>query len=562
MNEYGRVGVPWREHLPWYGLLILAWVAAMALAWHFRYMQDDAFISFAYSRSLAEGQGLTWFGTRVEGFTDPLWVVMVSAGIGIGAEPVLWSQTLGVALFGVALLGMWRLSRQCLSDPILRLAACAMFVSNYSCLSNATGGLDTSLVVALLTLFAARVTEIYRGGTSRVQVSLAVAVGLLAVLARMDSAVVVLVLSLFAIKPVARSSVARFAGGAVVAASLVLVAGIAWRYLYYGKVLPNTYYVKIAHDPAVIRAGVMYVARFLDWYMIGHVAAVAVFAALIAKVRRARTAEESRVRTKWIAPLCAAVGAYFCYAIYIGGDFMEFRLLVHVAPLLFVGLTSAITWPFARNPTAARVVAGVALAILISASVHHARTFREISDDKTLDSISALSTCYGLYPDGHWQRLGDALANQLGGSDTTVATSASGAIPFYSRIKTVDMCGLNDPIIPIVGNRAGPEYLRPGHRLAASQDYLREAGVHLIVGHPLLVPRGALAGVDDIPFWSDVVRGMAFLDSTQIGSATLVAMPVDQETSLVMRLLNSNPVIDARCAAREWEVRRLIILDK
>src|SRR5436305_1204757 len=42
---------------------------------------DDAMISMRYARNLAHGYGLVWNpgGERVEGFTNPLWVVYMAA---------------------------------------------------------------------------------------------------------------------------------------------------------------------------------------------------------------------------------------------------------------------------------------------------------------------------------------------------------------------------------------------------------------------------------------------------------------------------------------------------
>src|SRR4029077_13682341 len=41
---------------------------------------DDAMISMRYARNLAHGLGLVWNpgGARVEGYTDPLWVLFMS----------------------------------------------------------------------------------------------------------------------------------------------------------------------------------------------------------------------------------------------------------------------------------------------------------------------------------------------------------------------------------------------------------------------------------------------------------------------------------------------------
>ena len=73
------------------GVLLLA----SALAWQARFVLDDAFISFQYARSWVEGQGLTWFGERVEGYTNFGWVVWVALADKVLLLPFLMTGLLG-----------------------------------------------------------------------------------------------------------------------------------------------------------------------------------------------------------------------------------------------------------------------------------------------------------------------------------------------------------------------------------------------------------------------------------------------------------------------------------
>ena len=51
---------------------------------------DDAMISMTYARNFAEGHGLVWnVGDRVEGYTNPLWVVFM-AGFHLLPIPENW----------------------------------------------------------------------------------------------------------------------------------------------------------------------------------------------------------------------------------------------------------------------------------------------------------------------------------------------------------------------------------------------------------------------------------------------------------------------------------------
>src|SRR5262245_49981338 len=57
---------------------------------------DDSFISLRYSWRLLHGLGLTWTdGERVEGYSNLLWVLLVSGLGAFGHEPVLVARVLG-----------------------------------------------------------------------------------------------------------------------------------------------------------------------------------------------------------------------------------------------------------------------------------------------------------------------------------------------------------------------------------------------------------------------------------------------------------------------------------
>lgn len=63
---------------------------------------DDAYISLQYARNLAEGRGLVFNpGERVEGFSNPLWVFLLSA---FGAAGAPWVATMKTMGFSCALL--------------------------------------------------------------------------------------------------------------------------------------------------------------------------------------------------------------------------------------------------------------------------------------------------------------------------------------------------------------------------------------------------------------------------------------------------------------------------
>src|SRR6478736_9474678 len=85
------------DRLRW---LLLA-IAALALVLHslaYNFVTDDAYISFVYSRNLAEHGELSFnLGHPVEGYTNFLWTVILGLLMIPGIAPEISSRVLGTA---------------------------------------------------------------------------------------------------------------------------------------------------------------------------------------------------------------------------------------------------------------------------------------------------------------------------------------------------------------------------------------------------------------------------------------------------------------------------------
>ena len=110
------------------GLLLLVALALGAYAYQCHlfshYVNDDAYITFRYSRFLALGRG-PYFnpGERVEGYTNPLLMIAMAPVIALGgpdAAPAV-AKGIGVASGALALLAGFWLTRRlggCASSPM------------------------------------------------------------------------------------------------------------------------------------------------------------------------------------------------------------------------------------------------------------------------------------------------------------------------------------------------------------------------------------------------------------------------------------------------------------
>jgi arabinofuranosyltransferase len=536
-----------------HGLVVFLALAAvgLALAWRCRFIQDDAFISFTYARNLVEGRGLTWSVARVEGYTNPLWVLWIAVGLRCGAEPVAWSWLGGMIAFAATLVATWRLALRLLDRALPALLAVALLVVNYSVLAYATGGLETMAQAALLAWAAVAAESLHRGSPRDARAAAALSLLLAAaVMTRPDSALPGLVLGAWAALALLRRRNTRSTWVALVLpAALVLGPWLGWKLAYYGRLLPNTFYAKTGVTGAMVANGAIYIGRFLHWYRLWPVFAVGLAALAV----RRRDAD-----ARLLAPL-AVVASWLAYIVLVGGDFMEFRLLVPVTPFLFLllaHLVCAQVAPLLRGQTA--LVALAVVALLAWGSVHHARTFRTQTADQALDSIPALADFYKVYPDGDWSVIGNALRRELATADPLVALDAVGAIPWYSGLRTVDQLGLNDAFVAEHGLRADASYRRPGHQRHASLPYLRERGVNFVIGHPTLVPLDLFAVAGNDPQWrqmaGDWVTRTAPLNREPIGHVRLVLLPVRPGQGLLAWYLTPTPALDAAIVGGGWPV--------
>lgn len=527
-------------------LLAAVGLAAFSGAAASRFVQDDAFISFAYARSLAEGHGLTWFGERVEGYTNQLWVLLLAVGFRAGWDPVLLSQGLGLLSFVAVLWLVPRLVGAGEGSTLAALVGLLLVSTNASVRWYATGGLETMLQAALATAVLALALGAFGDpmeGGRPVQVSLLSGA---AMLTRLDSAVLVVVpggllLARAWREPGTTARVARLVlpGGALVALSF------AFRFAAYGELLPNTFAAKVGGG-AMTGNGLLYVGRFSHVYLLWPLLGAGV-AALVRSRRRPGLA---------MTALAATSLLWLVYVVAVGGDFMEFRFLVPAAPAL-LGLVALLVVGAGRDLGRPVLVSALALSCAAGASIHHVRTFRGTTPDFTLDSVPALATFYGLYPDGDFSPVGEALGEELRGVDVRVATSATGAVPFYSRVPAVDLLGLNDREVAREGVPAPASYTRPGHRRRATLSTLRHRGVNLVLGDPTVASRGWLSDPAHArDAWGFVASTMGFAGAP-VPEARVVGIPVGGSASLLAWVLSSTPALDARIRERGWEDVRI-----
>jgi len=528
--------------------LVLAGIVVVALgvAWLIRWATDDAYISFVYARGLVRGDGLTWFGAHVEGYTNFAWVLWIAAGLALRADPLIWAWAGSLTALAVAIVTTYEVVRLRSASAVTAACAAGALATNFTFVAFATSGLETMPQTALLVIAWWQVERIRRGSpTARRLAALSVTCAL-ALAMRLDSAVICAVLAVGAAPALVRCATRGVWLAAVVPVTALVGGWLAWKLAFYGDVLPNTFHAKVGASATTAAHGARFVAGFLHAYLLWP-ALVAVAAIAIA-------------RRRFDHGLPAAIaGAWLAYVALVGGDFMEFRFFVPAMPALFAIIAEAVTRAAAPPVPAPAVRALAAVGLLAALSWRHAAAFQGVAEDKSYDSVRAMATFYGMLPDEAWDRPGLAIRGALAGTGATLACNGAGAIPYFADLPTVDQLGLNDAWVAEHGVRPPDSYFRPGHQRYATYEYLVERKVAFVIGSPLVVPRGALSGqLGDrpSPLWLFAFLGYA---QRPVPELDVVAVPLDDRRALVMWYLTPSPDITSRIRDAGWERRRLVM---
>lgn len=515
--------------------IVITFSLLLGLAWSNRFMQDDAFISFRYADNLAHGAGLVWNpGDHIEGYTNFLWTCLISAGIALHADPVLYSQILGMICFFVSLVVTFKLSKLLFQSDMISLLTVLLLGTNYTFSCYATGGLETQLQTALVltSMYLLVRQTLFRQSSSSSLLSLSLLLTA-SVLTRLDSLLFAIIIYAGAIAPLWKESLhaneRRKKIIVLLAPFLLCIAGwFMWKLSYYGDILPNTFYIKGLSFSALGK-GCKYLYMFFLSYLLFPLIIVGFFAI------------KSLFRKENIVfiIMLSIIVLWSTYIIKIGGDFMEFRFMVPILPFIFI-LIVWLIFVYLRRP----VIRFLLIALVMFGSIYHVLTFT-YSESEQIEPIKQLN---GHLVDSreNWIGIGKYLDEIFHNTpDVSIAVTASGAIPYYSRLTTIDMLGMSDRWVAQHGEKLG---LRPGHQRIATLKYLTERKVNLVISHPLVLEQSApVAELPMLPADPD----------DRVPYAKVIELPFENGHKLIVLYLTPYPAIDEAIKHYHWTTHLL-----
>jgi arabinofuranosyltransferase len=340
------------------------------------------------------------------------------------------------------------------NDERAGLIAIVLLATNYSFSCYATGGLETQFGImwVMLAVWLLQ-SQKYR---------VAAVASACALMTRMDASLLLLPFWCAAVWNVAhqRKGWGKLISALVLGAVPVL-AWMLWRHHYYGAWVPNTFLIK-GHSVNLLR-GLYYVLFFYFVYALW----------LAVPLCRAKW----RLFTRQPAGLCMviAAAAWALYVAAVGGDFMEFRLMMPTLPLVMIFIAGAVT---------ARKAAGMGiLAAVVSVSLLHGVMKWSYP---CMSSIAQLKEQHR-----EWRMLADEFNSIFGNTpDVKIGITCAGIIPFYTQLPALDLLGLNDRDVALTGDVVEPLRWvgnRPGHIRMATWDTALGKGVNLLINHPWAV---------------------------------------------------------------------------
>jgi hypothetical protein len=432
---------------------------------------DDAMISMRYAKNFASGHGLVWNpgGERVEGFTNPLWTLYMSALhlVPIATTKVSLLVQASAALFLLANLFAVKKLAEFVSDSSrFVILTAALLTAFYLPLNNwGIQGMEVcvlALVLTLAALHAARAVRAQRFSTVPF-----ILLGL-SIFIRTDMAVPFIGVLIYLAASV-RSQKSRYIAWGVAFLALGLIVQTAFRMWYYGDALPNSYYVKLTGYPVLLRwTRGLYVTLVFLWRSNWALFALPLAVILVMKDRV-------------LGLLGWVLAMQLAYSVYVGGDAWESwgganRYVCIAMPAFFVLLAASLAraGTFAKQAVAklspdtgdpfvrkhgGKITFVVVLLVLLN--------FNAIYGPSALTEWLLLKP--PLHVEDNARMVERAIAvRKFTTHAASIAVVWDGAIPYFADRYTVSILGKNDRRIGRIPMRtvSGPAKLvafYPGH---------------------------------------------------------------------------------------------------
>ena len=457
-----------------------------------RWLGDDIFIGFRYIQNFLNGHGLVYnIGERVEGYTDFLWIMLISFFSWLKMDPQLTVQAFGI-LSSIGTIIIFSIISYKITYPrnifIIPFVPLALAL-NYDFNVWATSGLETSFFCFLL---SAAFYIFFFSSISQNRKYIFTGLFLcLALLTRPEAILIVALANALLLIQLLRSKM-RFSKlfsilfNFNLAIIIIYIPYFIWRYNYYGFIFPNTYYVKLGYESR-FENGLYYIWLYFLIHFVSFLIFILlpVFCLRMLKFYKS-TVENSKLRT-YDNEVIVSLLFIFVYLLFfvakVGGDFMFARFIIPVVPFIYLIIYYFILKIV--NERKLNVVFVILLLLSFLETSVRFKFFEKYDENKnpkvTLNhGIADERDVYTNYaPIENEVKLGKALHRAFNGIDAKLLIAGGQAcFGYYADFPYCqEMHGLTDTFIAhsVIKNRG-----RIGHEKVGTLEYFENKGIDFI----------------------------------------------------------------------------------
>ncbi len=427
---------------------------------------DDAMISMRYAQNFANGEGLVWNpgGERVEGYTNPLWVIYMSLFnlLPIGLSRIsLPIQISGAIFIIISLFIIRKLSLSFTDEDSATPFAPLIFTAFYLPINNwSLQGMEVSVLILITSLLALSAIRQLNNASSILPLHI---IGAIGTFVRIDMVVPYFAAILFISFTEKKKRKETLLGGIIVVL-LCLLSQTLFRYFYYGDILPNTYYLKMTGYPVFLRIsrGFLMMVQFAS--RMGWVLFLLPFAALIFN------------RSKAVFLLLYLFIVQILYSVYVGGDAWEWwggsnRYISIVMPLFFIlfsyalyQITDKLFSVLGRGKKYPKLLSLAVFTLICAICLIQ---FNRINNFDALRKWTLLEK--PLHTEEYARTIGlSLLLKESTTDDARIAFVRAGAMPYFTQRYAIDILGKNDNVISRIRMRQAVKenkytFFYPGH---------------------------------------------------------------------------------------------------
>jgi hypothetical protein len=434
--------------------LAIVYLLSLAYAWLIYAPSDDTYIYLVYAKNLVKGNGLTYNGMKVQGFTSVLWMALIvlvgKMGVALPKAANILSGLSGLLVIVMTYLLARRVGlawRHALAAVVLVAAMgdFAFYMAN---------GLESVLFTGMLVW---AVTYLFRDDAAKALGSWLLPLVLSLTVFSRPEGVMVAVIVLGVLFWESRKPLLLLRNVAIMV--ILIVPVLAWAQSYYGSWLPNTFYAKTGAGLANVPQGLRYLRNFIA---ASSLLSLFVLYPLLFRFRRLDRVERL---------LFLIIGIWLLNITIQGGDNMVgFRAYLPIIPVLCV-----LAVYLFRDVDPRRFGYGLAMVCLCQLFVYNSGY--AVGSSWNYDVKFHATQWRRILP----QRID--IANHLKErlpANALIAVNAAGTIPYYSELPTIDMLGLNNVYIARHGGR--DRSLPYGHQAGDGLYVMRQKPAALMFG--------------------------------------------------------------------------------